>query len=481
MAAADSDRQPADSREEIYRRFVDYASGENTADSFFEENDLIDVFDFASDTNDDFARLEVLQYAARMYPDCTPINERKAFYYLELGLTDPARGIALTLPADSVLRTLLLLRTDTPATDEARRILDRLVDSTDDFEDEWLIRLADTAQELGLTDWLFEAKPRICKKATYPQTLIYDMVNIADDAAEYEQATDLAEELTSLEPFSSDFWEMLAREANHLSDYEKALNAVEYALAINPDSPVALTYKAQALSGLNRTTQEILEPLDRVIQLSPDAPDPIVIKASILEASGYRLQAIDTLEAFRRKHPDSADVILTLIKFADGNVSKSIVDDYFEAKALTVHECIEQAQSLMFESRYGAAAAILLAMTRRLKTRSEELTMTALYRAGFYSQAIEYFETPGELDLYVARDPVSVLIYVASRIRNANTDGLSEKVAELIDALDTESDFQKKMPNSFTTNLAAESAVKRLRKVLTSLTEGVIPEPESII
>lgn len=74
MAAADSDRQPADSREEIYRRFVDYASGENTADSFFEENDLIDVFDFASDTNDDFARLEVLQYAARMYPDCTPIN-----------------------------------------------------------------------------------------------------------------------------------------------------------------------------------------------------------------------------------------------------------------------------------------------------------------------------------------------------------------------------------------------------------------------
>ncbi len=135
----------------------------------------------------------------------------------------------------------------------------------------------------------------------------------------------------------------------------------------------------------------------------------------------------------------------------------------------------------MFESRYGAAAAILLAMTRRLKTRSEELTMTALYRAGFYSQAIEYFETPGELDLYVARDPVSVLIYVASRIRTANTDGLSEKVAELIDALDTESDFQKKMPNSFTTNLAAESAVKRLRKVLTSLTEGVIPEPESII
>ena len=55
------------SRDDLYRRFRESLSKPIT-ERFFDEDELVDIFDYAGDIDDAYARVEVLCCGARLYP-----------------------------------------------------------------------------------------------------------------------------------------------------------------------------------------------------------------------------------------------------------------------------------------------------------------------------------------------------------------------------------------------------------------------------
>ena len=84
-----------------------------------------------------------------------------------------------------------------------------------DFEDEWIIQLVqDRFGDRGSLRGSWSREERIMRLTDYPQTFLYEMVEVAKVNYDYEVAMTCAEQLTDLEPFNCEFWENLAEIQN---------------------------------------------------------------------------------------------------------------------------------------------------------------------------------------------------------------------------------------------------------------------------
>ena len=83
-------------REELYERFK-ASLKRPVADRYFDEDELVEIYDYAGDLSDDYVQLEVLFCGARLYPASASLAERRALMYLDTSVDDsdeptPAAG-----------------------------------------------------------------------------------------------------------------------------------------------------------------------------------------------------------------------------------------------------------------------------------------------------------------------------------------------------------------------------------------------------
>lgn len=461
-----------DERRELYERFLAEARRDGSA-IFFDEDDLIEVFDYASDMRDDSTKMEVLMVASRLYPGSTPLMERKAWYHYDLGHTDSARELAEALPVGSVMRNLLLLYISRPEQGKARSELDRIVESVGDFEDEWLIDLVEVASELDCYDWLLANKSRITAKTSYPQTFIYELVNDAEQRGDAANAVALAEELTMLEPFNPDFWELLARLNGSLEkDYDKALTAIDYALAVNPDAPRALLIKADALIELNRPLHEALALIEQAQKIDPENPSIVRGKAVALWSRGYTMDALEELEHFRRTHPDEASIILLMLEISDGMVRRDILGPLFVKSSdddmAALNDWVKEARTFATEGRYGAAATYLAAMGDYTGMRPMDLIMEMLYRGRRYAEAIALFRSEYGEEHFPnwEYEPAVPYVYVLSRLRVKDLTGLADDIGRIL------ADITPGELNTFTLMMAIRTLRTNLLEIKKMIERG---------
>ena len=64
----DEDEQYVDNRDQVLARFRQQL-GKPLSERFFDEDFLLDVFDYAGDIQDDYLRMEAMMCLARFYPD----------------------------------------------------------------------------------------------------------------------------------------------------------------------------------------------------------------------------------------------------------------------------------------------------------------------------------------------------------------------------------------------------------------------------
>ncbi|MCF0213807.1 MAG: hypothetical protein HUK13_07615, partial [Muribaculaceae bacterium] len=82
---------PEDSVQHLYEEFLDYLK--NGSKTTFSEDDLLDVYDYATDIGDEYVRLEVLFFAARHRPNSLAFKMRRAWYYYDKGCPDGAANV----------------------------------------------------------------------------------------------------------------------------------------------------------------------------------------------------------------------------------------------------------------------------------------------------------------------------------------------------------------------------------------------------
>lgn len=260
-------------RNELCTRFRESLNGGDSASQYFDEDDLVEIFDYAGDLNDDYLRFEVLLCGARYYPDSVPLRERRALLYANFGDDLSSKYLEDNADRNGALWDIARIRNASPMGGEAVRALDGLLRAYSEFDDEEVIQLVDLASSLGQTDWLLKRIKELRAHVTYLPTLLFEIAVMLEMENRYGEAITLLEELTNLEPYNEQYWFMLAQEFELNKNAEGALQALDLALAILPDDKAMRFYHARLLARIDASRRRAAAELEKLAADFPEDPE----------------------------------------------------------------------------------------------------------------------------------------------------------------------------------------------------------------
>jgi len=324
----DEDEEYADNRDQVLAKFRQQL-GKPLSERFFDEDFLLDVFDYAGDIQDDYLRMEAMMCLARFYPDSELFQERRGIFYSQY--SDEARSAFLSDNAetDCMIIEILRLKEAMPEGEEAVRSLDDLIGRYDHLSDEEIIQFVGLASSLGLLQWLKDNMAMLRLKCDNANVLPYEVAVAADTCHDNAFAIQLLEELTEAEPFNSYFWMALARQYFEANEGEKALSAVDYSLAINTEAPMSLLVKARILYAMERPLGDVLALLDKATKLAPDNLDIARYTASVYFAEGMPEKSRQTLNSAIDHGASQVEVIPDLLAYGAENADE-LFDRYYK-------------------------------------------------------------------------------------------------------------------------------------------------------
>lgn len=348
-----------DSRQGLYNEFESEIVKAGNTEAYFDETDLVEIFDYASDMDNYIVKMEVLLYGARHYPSSEALATRRAWFYSSFGEMEAAADVNNRVSNGGFLNRLLTLRAE-GATDSAktRRRLEEMVDSSAELGDEDVIQLVDFCAENNMLDWVEANRPRVEAKCSYIPTYIYEHADRAEDIGDLTTAQRLFEELTMMEPFTIDFWVRLAGVQLASDDYNDALASAEYALAIDAGCIEALRLKGRAMYRRGNQKEEVSRVFKSILDL-PDANDgdASAYAATLIEL-GRNDEAAALLEETLAKNPMS-QMPIDLLMNIDFNRATPHILRVAEQASFTCETVISWAKEHINNGRPDIAAMIV--------------------------------------------------------------------------------------------------------------------------
>lgn len=261
-------------RDDLVKRFRDYLS-ENRKDNSFNEDDIIEIFDYAGDLNDDYVRAEALFYGARYYPNNDELSQRRLLFY-----NDNMQDVAVRYLADhggdspeaSFMQRLVSIELTHTDADNAIEKFEKLINEPSYLmNDEETIRFVDTAGKCGCLDWIYDNLQTIAKHTSNYICLIYELAMSYIDIHDFTNLESLFEALVSEKPFEISYWEslLIAQLENKDTKIEKLEDTIETILAMDPTDEEALKAKAKIEYDNNCTPEKLYE----IASLAPDCVD----------------------------------------------------------------------------------------------------------------------------------------------------------------------------------------------------------------
>lgn len=360
---------------------------------FYDEGDLVEIFDYAGDQNDDATRTEVIAMAARLYPDSDALKVRKAFYYFYIEREDMAQALVEGQHERHPMWDILSLRLDEPEGEELEQRLQLLLTDYPKMDDETLIQLVDAANTLNRLDWVIANIEGLKKKTNYTPTLLYEVAVMSSMAGDSDTVIRLVDELTAIEPFYAPYWIMLARAYGDKEQYDEALNAVDYALAIDGELTEALAVKVQLMLLKEMNVEELLPQLRRKAEEDPSNM-MLVRTLGLAEHSVSGSVASNALyEEYLAKNPGARELLQSYLENAE-SPDPAIINRYFEADAeVTEDEVLQMCQSLAYEGHYTAMSLLLQGYHAHDKlTTGFEMLVIVRYIAGEYAEIERMFD-----------------------------------------------------------------------------------------
>ena len=253
--------KPKDERRALYDKFKEELAEGSDGNTFSDEDDLVIIYDQASDLRDEYVQLEVLLRGYKYFPDSDQLAARKALLYDSYNLT---QGLSDTIAdhknSGNVIWRFLNLRLHRFDVDDTCAEIEKLLTTVDDIDDETVIQLVNLAamQKEGI-QWLKDKEALLRSKCSYTPTLLYEIYLVMEMYQEYDYAAKKIEELTEIEPFNIDFWITLAECYYTQAKMEQSLAAAEYALALDSENFNAVMAKAEASLSLGNDPHEVVD------------------------------------------------------------------------------------------------------------------------------------------------------------------------------------------------------------------------------
>lgn len=432
-----------DHRRELYNKFR--AQLEQGADEiFYDEDELIDIYDQASDMADENVKLHVLLVAYRLYPGSEEIAARRGYFLWSYRMDE---GVEQLLKqhahSNELIWKLLALRSRSISTpEELTAKLEELLRTQTDIDDETMIQLVNLASESGAYQWLKDNEKLLRGKTDYLPTLLFELQAVALTHDDRAFAIAKLEELTELEPFAPDYWVILSEELMNDGQIDAAINAADYALAIDSENKDAILARCRAVVCQNDCNpSEVIRLVEPLLKNEPDTSDSRALRlmvaallkldrtdeamALLEERIGYTISDRSVIEYLLALRYPKIDEVLLAHYHALGEDS---TEDYWCGWAGEKFAEGKFKEASMIFSAYAANSDISEA--------NFDLYVTALYLAQYYRTVATLFQE--EMKAASAPDGVNpelALAGILSLIRLGETDSAKAYVEKLLQAL----------------------------------------------
>ena len=239
---------------------------------YMEADELTDIAEYYMTGKQDDKANRAIRAAIDMHPDSVDpqifLARQKMFY----GKLDEARSIidAITEQDDLeviYIRAELLIKEGQPdkASDFLQSQMEQMQDSLDTYLYDCTSIFMDYDQWLYAEDWLEQLKGAFPDHPRVPIMEAEIKMGLDDYENAYTQLKDILEE----DPYESEAWDLLAETCVALEKYPEAMEAADYALAINPKDSTALLMKANTYMH-EGPAAEAIEYYKQYLELQPD-------------------------------------------------------------------------------------------------------------------------------------------------------------------------------------------------------------------
>jgi tetratricopeptide (TPR) repeat protein len=353
---------------EILRKYENLKKGRSQ--SYLDEESFEKIIDYFDEKEDLGRALEAAEKGAEQYPFSSAILIRKADlmiaarkYPEALTVLDKAAMLDKGDINIYILKTDAWLAMDNP--EKAAEILEQALSLFGgDEKKSLLFELADVYDDYQEFEKVFDCLKLILEEDPNNEEALYKICFWTDFTGRNEEGIRLHQKIIDNYPYNELAWFNLAAAYQGLKLYEKALDAYQFALAINEKFDYAYRNMGDAYIRL-RKYREAIEVLEKVLELSK--PEPL-----IYEAIGY---------CYERQHN------LAQARFYYRKASHIAPDDsrFYYKIACTYYN----------EGQWETAVKQLETALKihRLQPEYNLLMGECKMQQGFFKEAIHYFST----------------------------------------------------------------------------------------
>ena len=273
-------RQDKEELKELLQQFDNLKSGKSN--SFIEEDSFERIIDYFDENEQLTQALEAAEYGIEQYPYSSMLLLKKAdilialrHYKEALFILDQAELL------DSKDTNLYILKTDAYlALDQQQKAAAVLEAAVEDFDGEekldLLFELADVYDDYENFEKVFDCLRVILEQEPNNEEALYKICFWTDFTGRNEEGIKLHQKIIEDFPFNELAWFNLAAAYQGLKLYEKAIDAYQYAVAIDEKFDYALRNMGDAYIRLRRY-KDAVEVLEKVLELA--RPEDVIYEA----------------------------------------------------------------------------------------------------------------------------------------------------------------------------------------------------------
>lgn len=392
------DENSSDLRPQLYERFRQ-ALARPVGERFFDEDELIDIFDYAGDISDDYVRAEVLFCAARLYPDSDELLVRRSLFYCDTLDDESYRGFVRDNAdkGESIIWKIGKLYADPPEVRDRSGALTEILASRDFFEDEEIIRLVKLADDLSEFNWVKDNMGLLRSKVRYLPVLLYEVGSTLYRTSSFGEAIPYFEELARLDPFESSYWAMLFYMHGALGNEAEAREAFDFACGLEiADPETATVLGAGVTERFADLRPAAIEKLEAASALSPDYSRLTEVLASLYCAEGRMADASSLARAYFARNKGSRSAVNLAIELGL-DCDMDLFSEYLHAwnGGEYTRQEVAAIMMILFEGKRWKDArnvgATYSFYSENQPDHLQALYTEACFRLGEYEDCLEYY------------------------------------------------------------------------------------------
>ncbi|MEG0948116.1 MAG: tetratricopeptide repeat protein [Bacteroidales bacterium] len=228
------------SLDQLVRKYEEMIGQEK---SIYFDADQIEAIAFSFESKEDFKEaLNVVNYGLQLHPANPSLLLCKAKYLLFLDYIDAAGELLPLLPDDSEEATLIHIEYQF-AQGNFKLGFDRINQQMDSLSWEFALDVINILWSYVTYDEIISFILSSLKKLPDNPQLLGELAAIYQDNGEEDQAIRIYNQLLDRDPYQVEIWRELAKTYSLKKDYEKAIEACDFALAIQEGTPEILCLK----------------------------------------------------------------------------------------------------------------------------------------------------------------------------------------------------------------------------------------------